>query len=114
MGSHAATAAELLGDRATVDAVLKDYTTAPISEMDRAMFRLIDKIATDSTSIRQADIDEAKAAGLSDAALYDAITVCSLFQFYNTWIDATGVHDLPAAVYETMGKRMANGRYAPE
>jgi hypothetical protein len=61
----------------------------------------------------QADIDAAKAAGWSDAALYDAITVCSLFQFYNTWIDATGVHDLPAAVYDTMGERMARNGYAP-
>jgi uncharacterized peroxidase-related enzyme len=114
MGSHAATAAALLGDRALVDAVLNDYTTAPITPAERALFGLIDKITADSTSIRQADIDAAKAEGLDDATLYDAITVCALFQFYNTWIDATGVHDLPAATYEMMGERMANGRYAPE
>jgi alkylhydroperoxidase family enzyme len=97
-----------------VDAVLADYTTAPISEADRALFELVAKITVDSTQIRQADIDQAKAVGWSDEALYDAITVCSLFQFYNTWIDATGVHDLPAATYEMMGKRMASGGYARE
>jgi alkylhydroperoxidase family enzyme len=104
----------LLGDRALVDAVLNDYTTAPISEAERALFHLIDKIATDSTKIRQSDIDAAKAAGLADETLYDAITVCSLFQFYNTWIDATGVHDLPAAAYDSMATRMATGGYAPD
>lgn len=77
------------------------------------MFRLLDTICADSTQVRQADIDAAKAAGWSDEALYDAITVCSLFQFYNTWIDATGVHDLPAAMYEVMGQRMAANGYAP-
>ena len=54
-----------------------------------------------------------KSAGWSEAALYDAITVCALFQFYNTWIDATGVHDLPASVYGAMGERMAAHGYAP-
>jgi alkylhydroperoxidase family enzyme len=106
-------AAELLGDRALVDAVLADYTTAPISEQERALFHLIAKITRDSTQIRQADIDEAKAAGWSDEALYDAVTVCALFQFYNTWIDATGVHDMPAFAYDMSGKRMATLGYAP-
>ena len=70
-------------------------------------------MCADSTQVGQADIDAAKAAGWSDEALYDAITVCALFQFYNTWIDATGVHDLPAAAYAAMGQRMADNGYAP-
>ena len=94
--------------------MLDDYTTAPISEQERALFQLVDAITTDSTQIRQTHIDAAKQAGWDDAALYDAITVCALFQFYNTWIDATGVHDLPAATYKTMGKRMAQAGYAPD
>jgi alkylhydroperoxidase family enzyme len=93
---------------------LEDYATAPIGAAERALFELVEAITADSTQISQNHIDRAKAAGWSDEALYDAITVCALFQFYNTWIDATGVHDLPAAVYETMGKRMAAGSYAPE
>lgn len=103
----------MLGDRAFVDAILTDYATAPCSEAERALFRLIDAVCADSTQVGQADIDAAKAAGWSDEALYDAITVCALFQFYNTWIDATGVHDLPAAVYDAMGRRMADHGYAP-
>lgn len=67
----------------------------------------------DSTTIAQADIDAAKAAGWSDEALYDAITVCALFRFYNAWIDATGVHDMPAAAYEGSGQRLAEFGYAP-
>ena len=54
----------------------------------------------------------AREAGWSDEALYDAITVCSLFQFYNNWIDATGVADMPALGYEMSGHRLATQGYA--
>jgi hypothetical protein len=66
----------------------------------------------DSTSIMQDDVDIARRAGWSDEALYDAITVCSLFQFYNNWIDATGVADMPAIGYEMSGHRLATQGYA--
>jgi hypothetical protein len=96
-----------------VQAVLDDYTTAPISPKERALFALIAKIVEDSTTIRHADLDAARAAGWSDDALYDAITVCALFQFYNTWIDATGVSDMPAFAYDMSGKRLATMGYVP-
>ncbi len=69
-------------------------------------------MVADSTSIGQPDVDRARAAGWSDEALYDAITVCSLFQFYNNWIDATGVADMPAMAYEMSGHRLATEGYA--
>ena len=66
----------------------------------------------DSTTIGQADIDGVCAAGWSEEAIYDAITVCALFPFYNNWIDATGVSDMPAAAYEMSGRRLATKGYA--
>jgi hypothetical protein len=95
-----------------VQAVLDDYTTAPFSEKERALFAFLAKMIEDSTSITRADADAVRAAGWSDEALYDAITVCSLFQFYNNWIDATGVSDMPAFAYEMSGKRLATQGYA--
>jgi hypothetical protein len=98
-----------------VQAVLENIDTAPISEKDRALYAFIRKANTDSTSIRKADIDAARAAGWSDEApLYDAITVHALFRFYNTWIDATGVSDMPAFAYEMSGKRLATLGYATD
>ena len=64
-----------------------------------------------SNLIRRDDVDCLKAAGWSEEAIYDAITVCALFKFYNAWIDATGVHDLPAGAYVMSGKRMATQGY---
>ena len=93
--------------------MLDDYTTAPFSEKERALFAFLAKMIDDSTTIRHADADAVRAAGWSDEALYDAITVCSLFQFYNNWIDATGVSDMPAFAYEMSGKRLATTGYLP-
>ena len=92
--------------------MLEDLDSAPISGKDRALYSFIRKMVADSTSIGQSDVDKARKAGWSDDALYDAITVCSLFQFYNNWIDATGVGDMPAMDYEMSGHRLATEGYA--
>ena len=94
-----------------VDAVLEDYRTAPIDDRDKALFAFIEKMNEQSNAVRRADIDRLTAAGWSQEAIYDAITVCALFKFYNAWIDATGVHDLPAGAYEMSGRRMAAEGY---
>jgi hypothetical protein len=39
--------------------------------------------------------------------------VCALFNFYNKWIDATGVSDMPAAAYAVSGERLATFGYVP-
>jgi alkylhydroperoxidase family enzyme len=96
-----------------VDSVLDDYRTAPISDAERALFAFIDKMNRESTSIDSTDVAAVKAAGWTDEALYDAITVCALFNFYNKWIDATGVGDMPAAAYVASGERLAAAGYAP-
>jgi len=92
--------------------VLEDYRTAPISDREKALFAFIEKVTRQSNTIAQEDIDRLKAADWSEEAIYDAITVCALFQFYNTWIDATGVHDMPAAAYQASGERLASHGYA--
>ena len=78
------------------------------------MFEFVDKVNRTSNQISQQDVDEAKRAGWTDEALYDAITVCALFNFYNRWIDATGVHDMPQSSYEMSGQRLKEHGYFQE
>ena len=95
--------------------MLEDYRTAPISGAERALFAFIEKVnGPESSRLRREDVDEVKAAGWSDEAVYDAITVCALFNFYNKWIDGTGVCDMPAAAYAASGERLATVGYAGE
>ena len=58
------------------------------------------KVNDTPARVRQADVDAARAAGWSDHALFDAATVCAIFNFFNRWIDATGVPDVPDRFYE--------------
>jgi alkylhydroperoxidase family enzyme len=96
-----------------VDAVLEDFRTAPIPEKERALFAFIEKVNRASNTIGPEDIQAAVAAGWTEEALYDAITVCALFNFYNVWIDATGVADMPPELYDMSGQRLATRGYAP-
>jgi alkylhydroperoxidase family enzyme len=103
----------LLGNRSLVDAVLQDYRTAPISDREKTLFTFVEKMNRESSRLQKEDIDEVKAAGWSEEALYDVVTVCALFNFYNKWIDATGVSDMPAAAYAVSGERLATLGYIP-
>lgn len=97
-----------------MEAVLEDYRTAPLEERERALFALLAKVNAASNQIRREDLEEARAAGWSDEALYDALTVCALFNFYNVWVDATGVPDLPSEAYAHSGQRLATRGYVVE
>ena len=71
----------------------------------------MDTVNHDSPSMTAADLDRARAAGWADEALYFAITVCALFNFYNRWIDATGVHALSDEAHRQGAKRSAQHGY---
>jgi alkylhydroperoxidase family enzyme len=95
-----------------VDSVLKDVESSTLDDAHKALFRFVDKVNHDSARITEADLAVARAAGWSDEALYFAITVCALFNFYNRWIDATGVHAMSDEAHRLGGKRMAVQSYA--
>jgi alkylhydroperoxidase family enzyme len=109
--SHAAVAAELLGDAALVQSVLADVESSLLDEQHKVLFRFIDKVNRESPSITHADLDAVRAAGWTDEALYFAISACALFNFYNRWIDATGVHALSDEAHREGGKRSAQHGY---
>ncbi len=96
-----------------MDAVLADYRTAPIGESWKVLFDFLGTVNDRCAEVGPPDIETVKAAGWSEEAIYDAITVCALFNFYNRWIDATGVSDMGAEAYAQSGVRMKAHGYAP-
>lgn len=94
-----------------MQSVLADLESSALDDRHKALFRFVDKINHDSPRIIAADLDQVRAAGWSDEAIYFAITVCALFNFYNRWIDATGVHALSDEAHRIGGKRMASQGY---
>jgi alkylhydroperoxidase family enzyme len=91
--------------------VLADVEASPLDEPHKALFRLIDKVNHASPAITPADLEAARSAGWTDEALYFAITVCALFNFYNRWIDASGVHPLSDEAHRQGGRRSAAQGY---
>ncbi len=78
------------------------------------MFAYLEKVNGECARVSQQDIDVLHTAGWSDEAIYDAVMVCGLFNFYNRWVDATGVHGMSEADYQASGKRLAQRGYLSE
>lgn len=91
--------------------MLTDYNTAPISGAEKALFRFVEKVNRNSIGIGQDDIEDLHRAGWTDEAIYDAINVCCLFNFYNRWIDSTGVCEMSEEAHRMSGKRLAERGY---
>ena len=107
MKSHAAVAAELLGSQELVWSVLRDLETSTLPENEKALFRFVSKVNRRSVDITPGDMQPLYECGWTDEAIYYAITVCALFNFYNRWVDASGVHPLSDEAHRQGGKRSA-------
>lgn len=101
-----------MGDVELVWGVLKDLQTSALDEKHKALFRFVDKVNHDSPRIQPEDMKPLYEVGWDDEAIYLAITVCALFNFYNRWIDASGVHALSDEAHKVGGKRTAMNGYS--
>ena len=97
-----------------MQSVLRDAASSLLDDRHKALFRLIDKVNHDSPAMTARDLDAARGAGWTDEELFFAITVCALFNFYNRWIDAAGVHAMSDEAHRVGGKRMATQGYVRE
>lgn len=96
-----------MGNEELVWGVLRDLETSMLEEKDKALFRFVDKVNHESQKITAADMQPLYAVGWTDEVIYFAITVCALFNFYNRWVDASGVHALSEESHREGGKRSA-------
>jgi len=101
----------LLGSEEIVQAVLENPENSPLPENEKALLRFVGKVNRDSPSITAADMQPLYEAGWTDEAIYSAITVCALFNFYNRWIDASGVHPMSDDAHRRFAKGTADNGY---
>ena len=94
--------------------MLAGIESSALDERHKALFRFVDQINHDSPRITASDLEALRASGWTDEAIYFAITVCALFNFYNRWIDASGVHEMSEEAHRHGGKRMAVQGYVRE
>jgi alkylhydroperoxidase family enzyme len=102
----------LLGSEELVWSVLHDVETSALAEKEKALFRFVAKVNHESPRISPEDIANLHAAGWTDEAIYYAITVCALFNFYNRWIDSAGVQAMSEQAHRLYGARTAQHGYS--
>ena len=112
MKSHAEATAELDGDRTRVDAAVRGLESLEITSKDRALLTYVAKLTRSLDCVCQEDVDAVRQAGWTDEEIYEAITICALFNFFNRWVNGSGVEDMSAEEYVMSGKRLAERGYA--
>jgi uncharacterized peroxidase-related enzyme len=112
MKAHAAVASQLLDDAPLVWSVIDNLETSALAEKEKALLRFVKKITLAPSSITVADTQTLNEAGWDDASIFYAISACALFNFYNRWISASGVHPVSDEACNRLASRMAVAGYA--
>ena len=78
-------------DKALVEALEKDYTTAPVTAQDRVMLDYVVKLTKDATKVWKDDIEGLRKAGFDDRRILQITLIASWFNYINRVADALGV-----------------------
>ena len=76
---------------AFVHAVARDWRTAPLGPLDRALCELAAKLTHHQHAMTPADLDALRAQGLDDRGIHDAVQVIGYFNYITRVADALGV-----------------------
>jgi uncharacterized peroxidase-related enzyme len=76
---------------AYVHALVRDWRTAPLTPLDRALCEFAAKLTHHQHAMSPADLDTLRAHGLDDRALHDAAQVIGYFNYITRLADALGV-----------------------
>jgi alkylhydroperoxidase family enzyme len=94
--------------------VLDEDATAPIDAKLRATLRLLRKMTLDHRNLGVDDVRAVLAAGVSRAAINDALEVAFLFNVYDRLADSMG-WDVPVAgsgYYQVAARRLIQRGYS--
>ena len=113
MSSHAAASRCLYGEeKNTVDDVLEDMQQSRVSDKMKTLLNIAGKVQVSGREVSQKDIDEARALGADDAEIHDTVLIAAAFSMFNRYVDGlASFTPTDPAVYEEMGKRMAEKGY---
>jgi uncharacterized peroxidase-related enzyme len=78
-------------DDALVDALKRDFHTAPIDDADRAMLEYVEQLSRDATMLGPENLDTLRGHGFDDRAILQITLIASWFNYINRVADALGV-----------------------
>ena len=111
--SHRAAAAHHLdGNYDIVDAVRRDFNTAPVSPKLKALMTIAAKVQQSGKQVNAADVENARAAGATDTEIHDAVLIAAAFSMFNRYVDGLATFTpRDENTYDQMGQRMAKEGY---
>ncbi len=74
-----------------VEALQRDYRSAPISAQDKAILDYVVKLTKDATKCSPEDHARLRAAGFDDRAILQITLIAAWFNYINRAADALGV-----------------------
>ncbi|HVE58959.1 MAG TPA: hypothetical protein VNB22_19200 [Pyrinomonadaceae bacterium] len=91
MESHAEFLRRVTLDEDLIEALRRDYKTAPITEAERVMCDYVVQLTKDATKIHPVYHENLRAAGYNDTAILQITLIASWFNYINRVADALGV-----------------------
>lgn len=76
---------------AYVHALARDWRTAPLSPVDRALCEFAAKLTRRPHDMKPGDLEALRACGLDDRAIHDAAQIAGYFNYINRIADSLGV-----------------------
>jgi uncharacterized peroxidase-related enzyme len=78
-------------DKELIEALQKDYTTAPITPEERVMVDYVVKLTKDATKVWKDDIERLRSVGFDDRGILQITLIASWFNYINRVADSLGV-----------------------
>ena len=78
-------------DQELIEALQKDYTSAPITPQERVMVDYVVKLTKDATKVWKDDIERLRSVGFDDRGILQITLIASWFNYINRVADALGV-----------------------
>ena len=78
-------------DKGLIEALQKDYTTAPITAEERVMVDYVVKLTRDATRVWKDDIERLRSVGFDDQGILQITLIASWFNYINRVADSLGV-----------------------
>lgn len=100
-------------DLASLDKMVKDYQSSPVSEKLKALLSIAGSVQKGGKSVTEDQITEARMLGATDKEIHDVVLIAAAFCMFNRYVDGLATW-APAdrEIYVNRGKQRAEEGYA--
>jgi uncharacterized peroxidase-related enzyme len=98
--AHGKVLAEQFDGPIAVAGMVSDPSAAALTDVDRAVMRLADKVAAGAAHMTEADLADLRDLGLEDAEILDVVLAAAARCFFSSVLDAVGAE--PDAAYRSL------------